>query len=155
MQRWKVSVKSDRGRSRQFCDFKPHLIFHAKIYPLEKLTSRELYNSFIQKVEMVPTSQATIHRALNVDSLPWSRIYNLSRTVSVDSYSRIFQYKCLNNILYLNLSLHRMGLSDSPLCSYCHAENETIQHLFWDCISAEALWSDIQNFFTLLFLFLF
>ena len=149
---WKVSVKSDRGRSRQFCDFKPHLIFLAKIYPMEKLTSRELYNSFIQKVVRAPTSQASIQRVLNVESLPWIRIYNLSRTVSIDSYSRIFQYKCLNNILYLNLSLHRMGLSDSPLCSYCHAENETIQHLFYDCISAKTLWSDIQNFFSPAFL---
>ena len=145
---WKVSIKNDCGRSRQFCDFKPHLIFNAKIYPMEKLSSKELYNNFVQKVVKAPTSQATIQRALNVESLPWNSIYNLSRAVSIDSYSRIFQYKILNNILYLNLSLHRMGLSDSPLCSYCHAENETTQHLFFDCTTAKVLWSDIQNFFS-------
>ena len=46
---WKSSIKNDCGRSRQFFNFNPHLITNAKIYPLEKLTSKELYIIHIKK----------------------------------------------------------------------------------------------------------
>ena len=40
-----------------------------------------------------------------------------------------------------------MGISESPLCSYCQLHNETIQHLFFDCEVSKALWLDLKNFF--------
>ena len=41
-----------------------------------------------------------------------------------------------------------MGFSETPLCSYCDKENETIQHLFLDCSVSKALWHDIKVFFS-------
>ena len=41
-----------------------------------------------------------------------------------------------------------MGLTESPLCSYCHLENENIQHLFFSCQIAQNLWLDIKTFFS-------
>ena len=145
---WIVHIKNDAGRSRQFCEFKPHIITNAKMFPLDKLTSRELYNMHIKTKFTVPTAQCTIQKMLNVDNLPWNNIYNLSRSISIDSYSRIFQYKCLNNILYLNCSLFKMGISDSPLCSFCHNENETFSHLFFTCRVTYNVWLDLINFFS-------
>ena len=58
------------------------------------------------------------------------KIYTLTRKITIDSYSRIFLYKILNNILYVNKSLYRMKVLDSPLCCLCNAEDETIIHLF-------------------------
>ena len=40
-----------------------------------------------------------------------------------------------------------MGFSDTPLCSYCNEDNETIKHLFYDCKLTQNLWSQIKNFF--------
>ena len=85
---------------------------------------------------------------LNAPSLPWKSIYLLARSISIDSYSRVFQYKCLNNMLYLYLALFKMGLSDTPLCSFCHSDNETISHLFHSCNVSTSVWSDIRSFFS-------
>lgn len=84
---------------------------------------------------------------LNVVSLPWSQVYNLPRTVAVDVYTRIFPYKCLNNILYLNNALFKMKLVDTPLCSFCNSINETVSHLFYECNITKLLWLQVVTFF--------
>ena len=145
---WKNIVKIDNGRSRQFCLFNPHLIYKARMLPCSRLSSRELYNIRLSKIVGTPTSQLHIQKLLNAPSLPWKSIYLLARSISIDSYSRVFQYKCLNSILYLNLALYKMGLSDTPLCSFCHSDNETISHLFYSCNISTSVWSDIQAFFS-------
>ena len=144
---WVKIVNDDAGLSRQFCEFIPHVISKAKIYPLVKLISKEIYNTLVKSKVLPPTSQKHFLALFQAESLPWKKIYILARSVSLDSYSRIFQYKCLNNILYLNLPLFRMGISDSSLCSYCQEHDETIQHLFYNCNISNTLWSELTNFF--------
>jgi hypothetical protein len=145
---WKLILKNDGGQSRLFCDFRPHMITNAKIYPLEKLTSKELYNIHLKVKFSLPTSQNSIQNLLQTDLLPWKKVYNLARDISIDSFSRIFQYKVLNNILFLNNSLFKMGICDSPLCSYCQKDNETVEHLFFKCYISKKVWLDLMNIFS-------
>ena len=39
---------------------------------------------------------------------------------------RIFLYKILNNFLYLNKKLCKMSLVETPLCSFCKENDETL-----------------------------
>ena len=49
-----------------------------------------------------PTSQYYFEiKFLDVE-FDWKYIYTLSRKITTDPYSRYFQYKILNNVLYLN-----------------------------------------------------
>ena len=96
----------------------------------------------------LPTSQNSIQNLLQTDLLPWKKVYNLARDISIDSFSRIFQYKVLNNILFLNNSLFKMGICDSPLCSYCQKDNETVEHLFFKCYISKKVWLDLMNIFS-------
>ena len=48
----------------------------------------------------------------------------MSRRVTIDTNLRIFQYKILNNVLYLNEKLFKFKIVSSPLCSFCNSENE-------------------------------
>ena len=144
---WNKILKIDAGMSRRFCEFIPHAIVKAKLYPLSKLSSQEIYSFLISSKIKPPTSHAHFSRIFHADILPWRKIYTLARSITIDSYSRIFQYKILNNILFLNLPLFRMGISESPLCSYCKLHNETVQHLFFDCAVSKALWLDLKNIF--------
>ena len=57
----------------------------------------------------------------------------------------MFQYKILNNILYLNQRLYRMNLVESPLCSLCKREVESISHLFLKCEFSTRLWAETQK----------
>ena len=69
----------------------------------------------------------------------------LPRIVTIESSLRSFQYKILNNILYLNERLFKFRVVDSPLCSLCRLENESVIHLFCTCIKTKKLWKRLQS----------
>ena len=58
----------------------------------------------------------------------------------------MFQYKILNNILYLNKQLFIFNKKDTKLCSYCKLQDETIYHIFVECKFAIKLWSDLRHY---------
>ena len=60
----------------------------------------------------------------------------------------MFQYKLLNNALYLNNMLFRFKKVDSPLCSYCNEEEETLLHLFHSCLKIKQLWNRLRLYFS-------
>ena len=57
----------------------------------------------------------------------------LPRQATIESLLRSFQYKILNNILYLNEKLFKFKIIGSPLCPLCKTENESMLHLFREC----------------------
>ena len=71
----------------------------------------------------------------------------MPRKITKDSYTRNFQYKILNNILYLNKKLYLFGKVETPLCSYCMLYDESIIHLFWNCLYVKNLWQQLQLYF--------
>ena len=56
-------------------------------------------------------------------------VYLLPRQLTVITNLRIFQYKILNNVLYLNEELFSFKKIPCSLCSFCQSENETPVHL--------------------------
>ena len=74
------------------------------------------------------------------------KIYLLPHKVSNDTNLRMFQYKILNNILYLNKQLFIFNKKDTKLCSYCKLQDETINHIFVECKFAIKLWSDLRHY---------
>ena len=57
----------------------------------------------------------------------------------------MFQYKILNNILYLNRRLHLMKKVESPHCSMCETEVETLARMTIHCKYSKKLWKDIKE----------
>jgi len=70
----------------------------------------------------------------------------LPRVTTNDSYMRVFQYKMLNNVLYLNKKLHQFGKKNSPLCSFCNVAEETPEHAFCECSYTQNLWNQLTTF---------
>ena len=79
--------------------------------------------------------------------MDWKQIYLLPRLVTLDNYSRSFQYKILNNVLYLNKKLFTFRKSTSPLCPFCKFSDETVLHLFYECDVVQSLWNELDLFF--------
>ena len=80
----------------------------------------------------------------------FSNQYNIydegtSTRVTIDIKIRMFQYKILHNILFLNQTLYQMKKIDSPLCSLYKREVETVPHLFLKCGQSENLWLSTQK----------
>ena len=65
--------------------------------------------------------------------------------MTLDTEIKMFQYKILNNILYLSQGLYCMNLFESPLCSLCKREVESISHLFLKCKFSTRLWAETQR----------
>ena len=60
----------------------------------------------------------------------------------------MFQYKLLNNVLYLNNMLFRFRKNDSLFCSYCNEQKETPLHLFHSCLKIKQLWNKLRQYLT-------
>ena len=71
----------------------------------------------------------------------------LPRLITYNTYMRFFQYKILNNVLFLNKKLHTFGIKPSPLCSFCNLYDETPYHMFYECDRVKCLWSDLVQCF--------
>ena len=89
-----------------------------------------------------PTSQRYFNESLKTDSLEWKQIYLVSPLVTLDSYFCFFQYKILNNVLYLSKKLLRF---ENWLYLFV---------LWWDsvlstlkCYITQNLWNDLALFF--------
>ena len=113
----------------------------------------QLYSLLVYIHPFTPTSQKYSNELLKTDSFDWRQIYLLPRLVTLDSYSRSFQYKILNNVLYLNKKLFTFRKSTSPLCPFCKLSDEIVHHLFYECNITLNLWNELvlwfENEFTL------
>ena len=50
----------------------------------------------------------------------------LPHSVALESYVKAFQYKILNNILYTNMKLCKIGFRADDLCTFCEAGREML-----------------------------
>ena len=102
-------------------------------FEVVKVTSKIIYNTHIDKLFKTPTSKLYYSNKFNVTEDDWPLIYTLAGKLTLGSKLRVFQYKVLNSILYLNKSLYKMKLAYTPLCTFSKREEETTNHLFLEC----------------------
>ena len=95
-----------------------HIIRKHHMYFLNRLSSKEIYNFLIAQKEEQTASRLYYQKKFSNSNLDWKNIYLLVRIVTKDSTLRAFQFKLLNNVLYLNKMLFKFGKSGSPLCSF-------------------------------------
>ena len=124
-----------------------HLIWNNRILCIEKLSAREIYSLITDNKKHKPTSQKYFESLFSALNLDWNLIYTLPRKIINSTKFRAFQYKLLNNVLYLNDKLFLFGKSETKLCSFCKTENETVIHLFSVCNCIKSLWNEIKDYF--------
>ena len=140
-QKWKKEMKllvlySDEG-------YNPCSLRREPFLP--NLTVKETYKTLIRPLVKQPIAQKSIESVLQRNDIDWATVYLLPQKTTIESRMRIFQYKILNNILYLNNRLYKFGYVESPLCSLCNSETETMIHLFCRCSKTLQLWSSLSN----------
>ena len=65
--------------------------------------------------------------------------------MTLDIRTRIFQYKLLNRIVYINKLLHKIKLLDTSLCTFCGECEESLEHLFLHCRFSKNFWMQIVS----------
>ena len=62
-----------------------HILFHARILPLEKLTSKQIYIIMMHKLVIKPSSQTKIIEKIGNYNFNWAEIYQLGRSSAIDT----------------------------------------------------------------------
>jgi len=109
-----------------------HTLQVTRILPLNKLSSKQCYIILTYNLKAPPTSQQKISEILDSNNIDWPTVYPLGNRTTIDSYSRMFHFKCSHNILYLNKALFKMKITTTKICSLCKIADETIIHLFFE-----------------------
>ena len=108
------------------------------------ITSKTAYKRLVTSLIKPPTAQKSLASLLGLTDIDWSNVYMLPRQVTIESSLRSFQYKILNNVLYLNEKLFKFKIIESPLCSLCKKENESVLHLFCTCTVTRNLFEHLR-----------
>jgi len=117
-----------------------------KEFEIHKVKTKDVYQWLISLKFKTPSSHDNVSKRMNSKTpIDWQKVYNRIYQTSIDTYSRYFQYKILNNILYLNRDLHRFKIIDVASCSFCFCYPETIDHFFVDCVQSKQLYFQIKN----------
>ena len=74
----------------------------------------------------------------------WKLIYRIPHIATLKTKMSIFQYKLLNNVLYLNKKLFQFSVISQSKCSFCELYDETPHHIFYECTYAQNLWNQLQ-----------
>ena len=75
------------------------------MYFLNSLSSKEIYNFLIPQKKEKISSRLHYQKKFNHSNLEWKNICLLVRIVTKYNKPRAFQFKLLNNVLYLNKML--------------------------------------------------
>ena len=59
---------------------------------------------------------------------------------------RSFQYRVLQRALVTNVQLHRWGMTETDLCTFCGEHSEMMVHLFTKCNVVLDLWEKVRDF---------
>ena len=87
-----------------------HIIKKYQIYSLIKCNSKELSSLQVSLNDTKTKSQIYFEKLFPNKKIEWKCIYLMPRRAKIDTNLRIFQYKILNNVLYLNEKLFKFKL---------------------------------------------
>ena len=110
-----------------------------KMFDLSSVSSKILYREFRSRKEIPPTAQAKFKEEYPSLSIEWKEIYSLAFNVTLDTNLRVFQYKLLNRIIFTN------KLVDSPSCTFCKTNEESLEHLLFSCKITEFFWKEVLS----------
>ena len=111
-----------------------------KCVDISEITSKFLYEMFVQKKFHIPIYQSFLSRTLNIERSSWTSIYSLKVKEIFDKKVAEFNFKLLNNLLCNNIFLRKIKKSESDLCQYCKAYSEDNEHLIFNCDNVNHIW---------------
>ena len=71
--------------------------------------------------------------ALEKQGANLEHVFLLAHNLRIDMKVREFYYKFICNRLATGEWLHRVGMTNSNVCTFCNCEKETVEHLFIKC----------------------
>lgn len=76
----------------------------------------------------------------------WKEVWNINRKFCVTNKIREVSYKIMHLIYPVNLIVKRFKSDVEVKCTFCGKEEESIEHLFYNCIYSRSFWFDIEHY---------
>ena len=74
------------------------------------------------------------------------KAFVLAKSVALETSVQCFQFKILNDILFPNTRLEKIGRIQSDPCTFCQTSPETLEHFFYRCSFSTEFWNKFENF---------
>ena len=81
------------------------------------------------------------------DNLIWKTIYYKCFKTTSDTKLKWFQFRLLFRILPTSRYLKIMKIKESDICGFCNENEETLEHLFFDCRVIKQFWHIVTDEF--------
>lgn len=108
-----------------------------------------VYDKLVSKQKLLLNLHTKWNTKLNIN-MPYELFLENFVRISHLTFStkmRNFQYRFLHQIIFCGNTLYKWKLIDSPLCTYCKEDYETIEHLFFACQKVKRFWEMMQAWF--------
>jgi hypothetical protein len=63
-------------------------------------------------------------------------------SLRVPNAIKMFLWRACHNLLPTKVNLLKRGICDNSLCPICLSENETVEHIIWECPTANDVWGE-------------
>ena len=108
--------------------------------------SRDFYGLLISCKATESRGFTKLKSKFSIDDVETKKAFSLIRTCICETYVQCFQFKILNDILFTNSRLAKIGLIQSDLCTFCNIGVETIDHLFFYCFHSRVFWEEFESY---------
>ena len=123
-----------------------NIICHHNEINLKEITQKhvkqyiqsEKFNSLKQGDWKAKIKYASYHG--EISDVLWSDIFKIPFNLKIDNRIKEFHFKILHRVIGLNKLLYKMNIVSSPRCYFCFLYNETIEHIFVNCLVVKTFW---------------
>lgn len=129
---------------RKLCN--PFIPNTLRIILNNKKGSKDIYN-VLNRNNIIPTAQEKLTKIYKLSHDQWHKIYMLPFVVTKNTKLQWLQFRVNHNILVTNHILGKIKILDSQTCSFCHNQDETIEHILWDCPTIQKFLNEIESWF--------
>ena len=140
---WKNNLKHSNTYSQSLILLDHPLVKYSSLFNNEMFESGVLYCIISFSRNKKPTSQIYFEKKFDSRKLDWRVIYALPQKFTTSTYFKSFQYKILNNILYVNEKCFVFSHSTTLFYFFCNSFGKNITYLFCDCTITQCFWKKI------------
>jgi exonuclease III len=79
------------------------------------------------------------------DNIDTCKVFKQIKKTTNDTFLRWFQYRLLYRILPTQRLLCMQKIVNVATCTFCGRQEETLDHLFWDCIVTQGFWNEFTE----------
>ncbi len=142
---WRTLLYKDKKHITNTCS----LFLDGKAYDIKHITTKLIYNTFINQINRPPTCIETWGKELptyfKANNNRWSDIFTMPFNTSRETLIQTFQYKILHRLITCQKRLHEMKIAQTDICLYCFDSEDDLKHFFLECPKVKDFWSHFFN----------